>query len=189
MTNPGDVSCNLSSDASAQPSTPHMCLFSGSLPFSVPPSHWFYTHHCPVSWRWTYPGVVRLLCILAVVWVHQIGEASRTSESRKRRRSGCLVPHFTPILPQTWHLLCPHISHSDLLSLLLGHPPSYLQAPATLFLDLPLTLRIVPADPSLGCLQLHALHVSSLLPEPYRFSTALVFLLSGEDFAMAITPN
>lgn len=130
-----------------------------------------------------------LLCILAVDWVHKVGEASRTSESRKKRRSGCLVPHITPILPQTWHLLCPHISHSDLLALLLGHPPSSLQAPATLFLDLPLTLRIVPADPSLGCLQLHALHVSSLLPEPYRFSTALVFLLSGEDIAMAITPN
>ena len=42
----------------------------------------------------------------AVGWVCQIEGAWRRSEGGKRGRSGCLVPHLTPCLPQPWHLLC-----------------------------------------------------------------------------------
>lgn len=120
----------------------------------------------------------RLLCILAVSWIHQTGEARR-SEGRKEKGQSVWYPILPPLCHRPGICCGPHSSHSDLLALPLGCPAaSRLQQHCFL-----------TSDSSLGSLHFYPLHVSSLLLEPNRLSTALVFLLSGEDFAMAIAPK
>lgn len=124
------------------------------------------------------PPIAALFCVLEVdlprchpgsftFWLWAGFTKQEKIRGRKRGRSGCLVSHLSPTLPQTQHLLCPPWWPLWPAGSSFSMPRS-LQAPATLFLDLPLQVWKGSSSPFPSSLRFHPLQGSSLLHSDYR---------------------